>query len=209
METIFLDSTPVHDGCWLTRINSAYLERFAPHLPQEASMSVVLVDEAEYDANGQALTVSGGNIQPVVIGIRDTAIVLMRQINSAPGTGKVSNADPATGDQAFLNEARRLPDWAKEAAPKILRAIRQIDSGQLERGKRNKFINRPNNFWTITAQPQAKGFAITIYGRPHLFKSNSLMIQDDRPGHSRFVIRGPSQVAEAIRLIKESKDMKS
>lgn len=209
METILLNTTPIQDGCWLTRINARYLERLSPELIPEASTSVVLVDEAEYDETGQALIVRGAPLCPITIGVSDTAIVIARRSISVTDAESATQSPRGNGDNAFLSEAERLPTWAKEAATQILGAIREIDNGQLERGERNKFINRPNNFWTITAQPQAKGLAITIYGRPHLFKSDRIRILDDRPGHSRFVIRHQNEVIEAIRLIKESRRVKS
>lgn len=209
METILLDTTPIQRDCWLTRINPAYLERFAPEMAKETWASVVVVEEAEYDPIGQALVVRGDSIHPLAIGTSDTAIVLARQHAKA----RIQQASLAraqmNGDEAFLKEAARLPIWAQESAAKILAAVREIDDGGLERGERSKFVNRPNNFWTITAQPQAKGFAITIYGRPHLFTTERIKVLDDRPGHSRFVIRDSSEVPEAIRLIKASKELKS
>ena len=209
METILLNSAPIQDGCWLTRINARYLERLSPKPMLQSSVSVVLVDEAEYDETGQALIVRGEPLCPITIGVSDTAIVIVRRSISVKEAESALQSPRANGDNAFLKEAARLPTWAKESAGQILRAIREVDHGQLERGERNKFINRPNNFWTITAQPQAKGLAITMYGRPHLFKSDRISILDDRPGHSRFVIRHHNEVVEAIRLVKESRNLKS
>ena len=209
METILLNTTPLREGCWLTRINSAYLGRLAPDLSPETSTSVILVDEAEYDEKGEALVVRGAPIRPLAIGISDTAIVLTREAANLGSKESHSDRPLDGGDQAFLNETRWLPTWAQEAARHILSSVREIDDGKLSRGERNKFVNRPDNFWTITAQPRKGGFAVTIYGRPHLFQAEHLTVLNDRPGHSRFVIRDAAEVPEAIRLIKRAKELKS
>lgn len=205
MELMLLDAMPVTDGCWLTRLPQAYSANLSREIAHETSVGVVLVDDAKYDSESQALVVTREGMSPIVVGISDTVLILKRTDSAA------SKERPlvSTGDQAFLKEATRLPAWGSQAAVEILRAIRQVDRGQLVRGERGKFVNRPNNFWTITAQPQAKGFAITLYGRPAMFQSKTIKISDDRPGHSRFVIRTPEEISEAVRLILASNDLKS
>ena len=207
METILLDTVAVRDGCWLTRINSTYLERLAPELIPEVATSVVVVDEAEYDEKGQALVVRGAPLTPVLIGTSDTALVLTREKGRSVAAKKIISGQ--NGDEVFLHEVSGLPAWAQDAARQIIRAVRDIDQGHLERGERNKFVNRPDNFWTITPQPRAKGLAITVYGRSHRFNGGLVRVLDDRPGHSRFVIRDSSEVPDAIRLIGEAKKLKS
>ena len=73
-----------------------------------------------------------------------------------------------------------------------------------------RWVANPNTV-TITVQDaRAHNLRITVYGRPHEFESikQSLDIQNDMSGYSRFVLNAESQLPAAIKVIQHSYKMK-
>ena len=110
------------------------------------------------------------------------------------------------GDREFLRLVEHeLRGPAREAAETILRQVRSRYPGDLERGQRLNFKNSPDNFWYVIVQPRAQGLSITVRGAPHRFAPSSIEVKDDRPGYTRFALRHPKEVEEALRIIERSK----
>jgi hypothetical protein len=93
----------------------------------------------------------------------------------------------------------------QETAIDLLREVRKVWPGDLKRGERNNFSNTPDNFWYVIVQPRAKALSVTIRGAPERFESKTLELKVDRPGYTRFSIKRPEEIPEALRLIGESK----
>jgi hypothetical protein len=110
------------------------------------------------------------------------------------------------GDREFIQLVEQeLVGEARQAALAILVAVRGRSPGDLQRGQRNNFKNTPDNFWYVIVQPRVRALSITVRGVPKRFLPSPLNPKDDRPGYTRFSIRRLQEVAEAVRIIEQSK----
>jgi hypothetical protein len=108
-------------------------------------------------------------------------------------------------DLKFQLEVKALPDPLARIGIEMVKRVRQSFNGSFERAENGRFINRPDNFWTIKIQPRDQSYIITVRGYPHEFKDvRSLEIKDDRSGYSRFKLRTPSQFEDAWRVIERA-----
>jgi hypothetical protein len=94
---------------------------------------------------------------------------------------------------------------ARKAALRILAEVRKLYPGDLKRGQRSNFKNTPDNFWYVIVQPRAQSLSITVRGAVDRFRSERLELKQDRPGYTRFTLHHPSDVAEAMNIIQQSK----
>jgi hypothetical protein len=109
------------------------------------------------------------------------------------------------GDRAFLEKISRMSPELQQAGTRILSAVRrQVPQGELRlEGKR--FVERPDNFWTVTPQPREPSLAITLRGKPDRFSSSRVDVRKDRRPYSRLKVTRDSDVEEVIRIILSAK----
>ena len=68
--------------------------------------------------------------------------------------------------------------------------------------KTNRWISRPDNYFTIKVQPQNKDIVVTIRGKPSEYASKSIELHPDQNGYTKFWITQVGEVPEAMRLIR-------
>jgi very-short-patch-repair endonuclease len=108
-----------------------------------------------------------------------------------------------SGDRAFL---RSLPPELKDFGAELLQRVRSLFPGDLVfHPTSGKYVESPDNFWTIRPQPRAHSFRITVRGEPELFSSigGSLRVQRDWGSYSCFTVERPSQIEDLIRVLKQ------
>ncbi|MBA1157934.1 hypothetical protein [Microvirga mediterraneensis] len=170
--------------------------------------SVLLVEALRFDEADKSLRFDASQATVLNLGTTDDIIVLsnspaakLAAVRSQSATGTYG-----PGDQEFLSLVRsELMGEAKEAAEQILRAVRSRYPGDLEKGLRLNFKNTPDNFWYVIVQPRVQSLSITVRGVPQRFLPSSLDLKLDRPGYTRFAVRTPDEVAEALRIIEGSR----
>ena len=173
--------------------------------PQEAALATQALSSMDkiidhFDHWGQIETAI-----PTLLCIRDQLVRLQGSHPGAiPQAGFVRS-----GDHRFLALSRKLlPLAVAETGEHLLMCIRQGFPGdlqQIDARACRKFVETPDNFWTVTIQPVDESYYFTIRGRPQSYKSSSLQIKSERGSYSRFKIRYRTEVPEALRLIAEAK----
>ncbi|WP_155723568.1 hypothetical protein [Gluconobacter oxydans] len=112
------------------------------------------------------------------------------------------------GDNEFLFCAREnLSDEMYSMAENLIYLIRDYYDGNLEAGKRKKFTERPDNFWSVTVQNRIDELNITVRGSCEYF-SNFKEIEikkDRRDSYSRFKITKETNINDALNIIKYAK----
>ena len=108
-----------------------------------------------------------------------------------------------TGDKKFLNN---LPDYLYPLGSKFLKEIRNQYRGHLQyMPVSSKYVERPDNFWTVKIQPRDRSLRVTVRGRPESFPMGlrkNLDIKNDMGSYSNFKVMGQDQLKEAIEVIK-------
>src|SRR5262249_15901418 len=106
------------------------------------------------------------------------------------------------GDREFLSLVEReLRGEAQEMAVDLLREVRKRSAGDLQPGQKNNFSNTSDNFWYVIVQPREQALAVTVRGRPDLYRPSSLELRVDRPGYTRIKLQTVDQLQEALRII--------
>ena len=106
-----------------------------------------------------------------------------------------------SGDQEFIRSASvELVSLAKA----IIEAIRSVYAGELRfYPKAKRFVESPDNFLAICAQPRKKNFAIYVRGLPHVFQAviETIEPRRDRAGYSRFTLGQFDQIPELMAIL--------
>jgi len=133
-------------------------------------------------------------------GVSKTANKKAPKINTSINS-IVNNA----GDKKFLNN---LPDYLYPLGSKFLNGIRNQYRGHLEyKPVSSKYVERPDNFWTVKIQPRDCSLRVTVRGRPESFPPRlikKLEIKNDMGSYSNFKVMSEDHLKEAIEVIKIS-----
>ena len=117
--------------------------------------------------------------------------------NQKYGSGAVD------GDDAFRAEVAELPSDLARAGERLLDAVRQAHGGYFQRTSVGRYVNRPNNWWTVKVQPRDKSLRITVRGRPSdLPQVGGLEIKPDQNGYSGFKMARAEQYDSVLTVLR-------
>ncbi len=185
---------------------------------QGSSAEVVVVEVSRHSRNGAMQEASAESADPSQSAGVDicsqsasekqpfTGVVVDTQVSGTAGASPYRPGvltSPTSGDDEFRKDLERLPTPIRNIGMSILQGVREVyPHGCLNyRPKCGRYIERPDNFWTIKPQPRAESFAITVRGTFDSSKFSLIEVKPDRGSYSRFVVRDQNQVEEAIRVI--------
>lgn len=194
------------NGVWLTHAPPHQLAMLSEPKATRGRSSVLLVSSPDFDNEKSQLILDADNIVVLNLGNTPRTIVIDTIVPAdvTEGAG-ISSQTEGPGDREYKALAEGLLEGlAQETALDLIREVRNRWPGDLKRGGRNNFSNAPDNFWYVIIQPRIQALSITIRGRPEAYRSSAFKLVADRPGYTRFTVRTPDEVAEAIRLIEHS-----
>jgi hypothetical protein len=104
-----------------------------------------------------------------------------------------------SGDVLFDAE---LPNYLRELGARLLSEVRTRWTGSLEKKPSGRFVEHPDNYWTVKIQPRDRSLALTVRGGPEQFEEfTSLDIKADRTGYSRFKVHTVAELPQVIELL--------
>lgn len=129
------------------------------------------------------------------------------------------------GDQMFI---QKLPEGLRMLGEAILGAVRKKHDGDLKYyTSGDRYVETPDNFWTVKIQPRAKSLVITVRGLPGSFHGDAdfevspkagassalvrrlatpsdgkIELKRDRGSSSRFTLKDQAQLETAGRIIE-------
>jgi len=128
-------------------------------------------------------------------------------VGSTPAENPAERRSPRDGDEQFVESLRLMNDASlTSVGERILAGVRE----HYPRGRlvyypaSRRYIQSPDNFWTIKVQTRDKSLAITVRGKETHFRSHIIRVLRDRGSYSRFKVSSTATdevVAEAVRLI--------
>jgi hypothetical protein len=215
------------EGVWTARISPRDLTVFGPCTSRLGDWTVVLLGGiVPYDEDRKLLSIEPATAHVLNVGASEQALLLFDNTvyrppskglilgaseqapllgRSATPAGSQARAIPA-GDAAFLAS---LPPELKRLGEELLRAVRAEFPGELKYYRLGgRFVEKPDNFWTVKVQPRDRSLVVTVRGRPGSFDSLSLrqlVLKRDMGSYSRFKIREESQLQEAMKVIREAR----
>lgn len=216
MKMLLEEAVELSDGVWSAKVSPHEVPIFGQPKATIGGRSVLLTENATFIAATRCLQVDGGSVS--VLNQGTTPETLVVEAKASDGTllvttekGQIARFDRfGPGDREFLGMVgRELQGHPREAAERILQEVRARYPGDLQRGQRSNFKNTPDNFWYVIVQPRAQSLSITVRGARDRFKPSKLELKDDRPGYTRFSLKHPSEVANAVQIIERSKRRKA
>jgi hypothetical protein len=107
----------------------------------------------------------------------------------------------------FLARLEELPAPLRNLGKSLLAAARELaPRDYLQRTSTGRYVNRPDNFWTVKIQPRDGSFRVTVRGRPDRFDGiRGLEVKPDQNGYSSFKISSAREVESATAALKRAK----
>lgn len=196
-----------NDRIWFVGVDPGDLRYLGACQNSIGEVSVVLVANPIYKESQRRLEFEPSSARILNIGNSTKTIIIgigLETEISQPGMIPEPKLKP--GDANFIKELKdRIPNLFS-LGEKLLAEVRRYNPvGELNlEGKR--FVERPDNFWTVTIKPRKQELYITVRGKPEIFSGNSgIELKKERPPYVGFAINDDRQLNAAIKNIRHAK----
>jgi len=110
---------------------------------------------------------------------------------------------PQNGDALFLSQ---LTPELTQLGISLLQFVRADSPGPLVFHPRSsKYVESPDNYWTVRIQPRDRSLRITVRGIPSRFSNvSTIELKPDMGTYSAFKIWRDEQLKEAVQVIREA-----
>ena len=206
---LLLSAQRVSDGVWTSVLDSAELELFGKPMTTRGPVSVVLLHvdpptvagELVVETKEATLLNRGTGSTGVFVTSQDPAASQPRPVDDGPGAG---TSEELGGDREFL---RMLPPVLREVGTAFLRDVRRRWPGELRfSAPSGRFVETPDNFWTVKIQPRDASLRVTVRGEASKFPPlPALELKDDRNGYSTFKVRTVRDLGPAMSVLERSR----
>lgn len=194
---------------WKARLSPSEIRAFDSRAACVGAVSVLLLSrQPVFDSGTKKLTFDTTAAKVLNCGSSNNAVVICDLSPlTYPGPPPKIDRPPIeesdfSGDRQLLES---LPPHLKELGIAILSAVRERHAGDLRFFQASgKYVETPDNFWTIRPQPRDRSFRITVRGRPDEFENGGqLDIRPDMGSYSSFKITAQSQIADALSVLNQ------
>ena len=199
------EARQLDEGIWKARLSPSEIRFLDPKAENVGPFSVLLLTEKPaFDRKSHALSFNPSGVKLLNAGTSDIAILIGAAVSAprAAVSSKAPQTSSGSGDQKFLQS---LPPNLNDFGVELLREVRSQFPGDLAfYPASGKYVQAPDNFWTIRPQPRDGSFRITVRGRPESFaNARSLELKPDMTGYSSFKVKRPSQIEDLIRVLRQ------
>lgn len=200
---ITLAATPLSPGVWRAAVPIDDLAFLGKASQAVGDTSVVLLSRGPNDDPGglsfepsSAIVLNRGATENtvIVVSTEPAALDASARRATAPGPGVTS------GDTTFLTS---LTPALEPLGQQLLAEVRRRWPGELRLHAASKrFVESPDNYWTVKIQPRDGSLRITVRGEPsRLGAHGSLDVKRDQNGYSTFKISREADVPDVISLL--------
>lgn len=197
----------VSPGLWTVSLEPAHVRMLAGDPQSIGPTSVLLLTTTpSFDADTHSLSFSPASVRVLNVGATDSAVIVASDAPSAtrPSPKAATTPTPSTGgDVKFL--ARLTPEL-KELGQALLHAIRKQFTGELVfHPASEKFVESPDNFWTVRIQPRDRSLRVIVRGTLESLPSASrLEYKRDMGSYTAFKVSSMAQIGEAVEAIRSA-----
>lgn len=204
-------ATKVAENVWQADLEPHVVRSMGAVRSDEGALSVVAVLERVRCVESNGIQFNPGAVRVLAVGSTPTTLFIQSVAESSSEAERLDTRGSATGesqhgrgDEAdFLRALRDAPQSVGDLGQVFIAEVRRHFQGRLERSESGRFIETPDNFWTVKIQPRDRSLAITVRGRPGQLPSPSgLELKPDRPTYSRFKIEREDQIPAAIEVLR-------
>lgn len=185
---------------WTGSIAPGSVGRLGTALSNAGGTSVLLVEDAEFDEALERLSFPLGGARVLNLGTSDEAVFVAARLMehaAPPSSAQAADHRLGFGDRDCVKAFARLPDDLQQAAREIVGHIRALDPNGDLTLKAPRYVNFPDNWVTLQAQPQVREILITFKGAV----DTTLKSASARRPYQGFKVRGLDEVAEAKRVL--------
>lgn len=199
------EARQLDEGVWKARLSPSEIRFLDPKAENSGPFSILLLTESPtFDRENRSLSFNPSGVKLLNAGTSDTAILIGAEVTASRAAiaSKAPQASGGSGDQKFLQS---LPAHLKGFGTELLREVRAHFPGDLAfYPSSGKYVQAPDNFWTIRPQPRDGSFRITVRGKPEAFTATrTLELKPDMTGYSSFKVERPSQIEDLIRILRQ------
>jgi len=194
-------ATALDQGIWRAHFSPAEVRMLGMSASNTGDRTVLLLNGIpKYDESESSLIFDPSKAKLLVSGSSDAAIFIATALGDSIDVSSRQVAGRANGDSAFLSS---LPKNLSDLGRSLLDLVRSTYSGELKfYEKSGRYVESPDNFWTVKPQPRDVSFRITVRGAPESFKDvDSLDLKPDQSGYSSFKVSTESQFKAFSKLL--------
>jgi len=193
----------IDDAVWKAQLSPEEIRFLGTKPFNYGNLSILLLTETPpFDKERGILQFSPTNVHVLNLGASPETIIVetkSREIMQPEKEVRGRSGFLNNGDANFINE---LPSFIKQLGTAILQAVRTDFPGELKLSPSGKYVETPDNFWTIRPQPRDQSFRITVRGRPDSFGNpKSVVLKHDMSGYSSFKVSNLSQIEDLISIL--------
>ena len=193
----------LEEGVWKAKLGPSEIKLLGDALISQGGVSVVLVPRRpRYDVAKKTLEFELDGVTVLNAGDSQETLFVA---GKAENDGERWRTDrESVGDQHFL---AALPENLRALGEEFLRRVRAEFRGDLRFFPRSgKYVESPDNFWTVRPQPRDRSFRITVRGRPEEFsETGSLIVRPDMGSYSSFKLRTRDEIEDAIKVLRQAR----
>lgn len=203
------DAVKIDDGVWKVKLNPSEASVFGKPVQHNSAVSVLLLSESPIDDESSgSLSFKLNTAKLLSSGNTLTTLVIDGASKDQKGAGSGTEV-PISGDEHFISS---LPPKLKELGLNLLTEIRNDNpNGQLVfHPNSGKYVESPDNYWTVRIQPRDESLRVTVYGLPHSFDADGgiIVLKKDMSSYSAFKVSVKQQLPEALSIIRQARKKK-
>uniref|UniRef100_C6E224 Uncharacterized protein n=1 Tax=Geobacter sp. (strain M21) TaxID=443144 RepID=C6E224_GEOSM len=190
---------------WKAQLTPSEVRLLAPKMERDGDFTVVLLaEDPKGDEDQGHISFEHTKCTIINAGNSDTAIFVVNDIRPKQQNHltEESTFSSSPGDGKFVH---LLPPQLKDLGTFLLCKIRDLFPGDLKLyPSSGKYVETPDNFWTIRPQSRDGSFRVTLRGRPESFSQvGTLELKPDMTGYSSCKVSNKEQALELVMLLKQ------
>jgi hypothetical protein len=202
---------------WRTNVLPSELRLLGRPNTTLGEVTVVYLSQADFSEAEKSVSFELANAHVLNVGSSDRTLIIAQGDQHEVTRGRSDTVPSSHSDGLALLPARdhsgdddfrsQLPKEIHALGEGLLNEVRRRFGGRLLfYPLSGKYVESPDNFWTIKVQPRDKSLRITVRGRPEQFNvPDSIELKADMTGYSSFKVRTLDQLGAALSLITQAR----
>ena len=193
------------DSIWTANLHQSDLAVLSSARSKTGEMNILYLPSTEKPNGGlEELLLNPIDIVFLNFGTSSNALIIFGEKEGVSHDHKPSG-NYHGDDDLFSKDILKLPKPLQDVGNELVSRIRKSFPGYFIKSTNGRYVNQPDNFWTIKIQPNDQSLALTVRGKSLEFGgAGEIDVLDDRPGFSRFKLKEYRQLESAIKIINKS-----
>lgn len=198
---------------WTAAVSPENVRKLSSPLSSTGMISILLVEEARYETGANRLSFPFGSVRVLNLGTTNQAVFVSavesasEHVPQADGSAPSSDAQNANevrlgfGDRDCIRAFSRMPVELMEVGRRLVETIRGIDPNGDFKQEGHRFVNRPDNWVTLQAQPRVREILVTFKGSVE----TNLKTASARRPYQGVKVRSAEDLQEVARIFAAAK----